>query len=117
MAQVETSWHTIKNHLGKFYRAEDSSTAWKVLQTQKGGEKVDGRFQRMICLEVEFYGSGEFDRSRAAIWEDSGASAHVNTIINNTYFQKAVWALFMLDAVWKDGSWLPGLTGPTEQES
>lgn len=39
----------------------------------------------MICLEMEFYGSGGFDRSRAAAWEDSGASAHVNTIINNAY--------------------------------
>lgn len=31
----------------------------------------------MICLEVEFYSSGEFDWGRAAVWEDSGASAQL----------------------------------------
>lgn len=31
----------------------------------------------MISLEVEFYGSGEFDRGRAAVWEDSGASSQL----------------------------------------
>lgn len=31
----------------------------------------------MICLEMEFYGSGEFERSRAAVWESSGASAQL----------------------------------------
>lgn len=101
MAQVETSWHTIKNHLGKFYQL------WRFLfsylnQGKKSptntGEKrklVDGRFQRKICLEMGFYGSGEFDWGRAAVWEESGSSAHtarngthVNTILSNTYFSE-----------------------------
>lgn len=63
----------------------------------------------MICLEMEFYVSGEFDRGRAAVWEGSGASAQLTLpqmvhmsipLFIILIFHKAVWSLFVLDAVW-----------------
>lgn len=43
MAQVETFWHTIKNHLGKFYLLWSSLYSYlkqdKTGPTNKGGEK------------------------------------------------------------------------------